>query len=291
MRVGIGLPVVAPDVVLEWAKHVDEGGFSTVTMSDRLAYETPDPMIALAAVAGATSRVGIRTQVLLAALRDPVLLAKQAATLDRLSGGRFSLGIGLGDREADYRAAGVPLSIRGRRLDENVGRMVDSWRLANTDPAERDGHPSCVRTSSPGGPEMLFGGFSDAAVRRVARFGDGYMSAMVPELSGYIFQEVRNAWKLAERDGAPKLVAQANVVVGPDSRVDETKALVTSYYSFLDDSDAPFTGAMVAQNMLTTPAQLRNAVKMCGDFGADEIVFVCWAADSDQVARIGEAVG
>ncbi len=287
MRVGIGLPVIAPDAVLQWARLIDEGDFSTVTISDRLAYETPDPLVALAGVAGATSRVGIRTQVLLAALRDPVLLAKQVATLDRLSRGRFSLGIGLGDRPADYGAAGVPLSVRGRRLDANVERMLELLRAANTG-AER---PSCVRTTSPTGPELLFGGFSDAAVARVARYGDGYMSAMVPELSGYIFEEVRKAWRQTGREGDPRMVAQANVVVGPDSLIEETKALVTSYYSFLDDSEAPFTGAMVAENMLTTPERLRTAVKMCGDFGADEIVFVCWASDPAQVARIGDALG
>src|SRR5262245_55400926 len=117
MKVGLGLPISEPATLLSWARRADAGPFTALGLLDRFVYDNPEPLVTLAAVAGATSRIRVQTEVLLAPLRDPVLLAKQAATLDRISGGRFTLGIGVGTREDDYQAAGVAFSRRGRRLD------------------------------------------------------------------------------------------------------------------------------------------------------------------------------
>lgn len=290
MKIGIGLPVLSPHAALDWARRIDEGPFDTVTVSDRLAYDTPEPLITLAAVAGATSRVQLRSQVLLAGLRDPVLAAKQIATLDRLSGGRLSVGIGLGDREDDYEAAGARMAERGRRLDANVERMRAVW-AAHADLAEEVPGRVGPRPSAPGGPPLLFGGFSDAAVQRVARWGDGYLSAMVPELSEGMFREVESAWKAAGREGRPALVAQANTAVGPKELVEGAKERIARYYSFLDDSEAPFTGAMVADYTLSTPERVRHVLDTCGAAGADEMVFLCWSPDPGQLDVIAEALG
>ncbi|MCC3653745.1 LLM class flavin-dependent oxidoreductase [Streptomyces sp. S07_1.15] len=290
MKIGIGLPVLSPHAALDWARRIDEGPFDTVTVSDRLAYDTPEPLITLAAVAGATSRVELRSQVLLAGLRDPVLAAKQIATLDRLSDGRLSVGIGLGDREDDYEAAGARMAERGRRLDANVERMRAVW-AAHTDLAEEVPGRVGPRPSAPGGPPLLFGGFSDAAVQRVARWGDGYLSAMVPELSEGMFREVESAWKAAGREGRPALVAQANTAVGPEELVEGAKERIARYYSFLDDSEAPFTGAMVADYTLSTPERVRHVLDTCGAAGADEMVFLCWSPDPGQLDVIAEALG
>jgi alkanesulfonate monooxygenase SsuD/methylene tetrahydromethanopterin reductase-like flavin-dependent oxidoreductase (luciferase family) len=80
-----------------------------------------------ATIAGAASRIRVQTEVLLAPLRDPVLLAKQSATLDRMSGGRFTLGLGIGGREDDHLAAGVDIRSRGRRLDGQMALMRRIW--------------------------------------------------------------------------------------------------------------------------------------------------------------------
>src|SRR6266404_5515491 len=124
MQIGIGLPATIPGVqgkhILDWAKKVDTGPFSSLSILDRLVYPNYEPLITLAAVAGVTQRVRLVTTVLLAPLRRPAILAKQAASLDALCGGRLTLGLGVGGREDDYRAVAVPFNRRGKYFDEQL---------------------------------------------------------------------------------------------------------------------------------------------------------------------------
>src|SRR3954470_20882230 len=103
MKIGIGLPnpILGADgrTIVEWARRADELGFSTLATIDRIAYPSYDSLLVLAAAAGATERIGLLTNVLLGPTRNPVLLAKEAASLDRLSGGRFTLGASVCARE------------------------------------------------------------------------------------------------------------------------------------------------------------------------------------------------
>src|SRR4051812_493187 len=127
MNVGLGLPISDPPVLLDWARRANAGPFSTLALLDRLVYDNPEPLVTLAALAGATDRIRVQTEVLLAPLREPALMAKQVATLDRLSGGRLTLGIGLGARRDDYKAARVEPRGRGARLDEIMRDMRRIW--------------------------------------------------------------------------------------------------------------------------------------------------------------------
>src|SRR3954466_15997940 len=102
MNVGLGLPVADPFSLFSWARRADAGPFSTLGLLDRLVYTNPEPLVALAALAGATSRIRVQTEGLPGPLRSTALLAKQTATLDRMSGGRFTLGIGVGGRADDH---------------------------------------------------------------------------------------------------------------------------------------------------------------------------------------------
>src|SRR5262249_42941217 len=103
MQIGIGLPANIPGIqgpqLIEWAKRADAGSFSSLGLIDRLVYDNYDPLIAFAAAAGATQRIRFTTSILLAPLHNAVLLAKQAASLDAISGGRLTLGLGVGSRE------------------------------------------------------------------------------------------------------------------------------------------------------------------------------------------------
>ncbi len=122
MKIGLGLPnsdksLASGRLLVEIARRADALGFSSLGTIGRVAYPTYEELIVLAAAAAATERIGLTTDILLAATRDPVLLAKQAATLDQVSGGRFVLGIGVGGREDDFVASGREFHRRGKQLD------------------------------------------------------------------------------------------------------------------------------------------------------------------------------
>jgi len=152
-----------------------------------------DPLVHLAYVAAVTQRLELGTGIVILPQRNPLVLAKQAASLDVLSGGRLLLGVGAGYLEPEMRAVGVPMSERGRRTDEYIDAMTALW----IDPApayqgqyvafrDVDAHP---RPARPGGPRIVVGGHSPAAFRRaVARghgwFGNGTLDDLPRHLAG-----------------------------------------------------------------------------------------------------------
>ena len=127
MKIGIGLPTTLPGVssglVLEWARKADAGPFTSLGIIDRLVYRNYEAMTTLAAVAAVTERVGLMTAVLLVPLRNPGVLAKQVATLDALSGGRLTLGMGVGVREEDFQVAPAVYKDRGKRFEQQLALM------------------------------------------------------------------------------------------------------------------------------------------------------------------------
>src|SRR5215211_2321638 len=132
MKVAIGLPNAVPgasgEQLTEWARRAEARGFSSLGTIDRIAYENYEPLTSLAAAAAVTERIGLATTVLLGPLRvNPVALAKQVASIHKISGGRMTLGIGLGGREDDYEVAGVGMRTRGRDLDVMLERIEEVW--------------------------------------------------------------------------------------------------------------------------------------------------------------------
>jgi alkanesulfonate monooxygenase SsuD/methylene tetrahydromethanopterin reductase-like flavin-dependent oxidoreductase (luciferase family) len=275
MHIGIGLPIDDPDVLLDWARRADAGPFRTLGLLDRLVWHNPEPLVALSVLAGATTRVRLQTEVLLAPLRATALLGAQAATLDRLSGGRFTLGLGIGGRPDDFAAAGVPVRGRGRRLDEQMVALRAQWSV--------DASPAVgPRPTRAGGPEVLFGAFAEPALARVARFGDGLLCAAPPAWAGRLFDTVERQWAEAERCGRPRMVGQLNVALGAEPVVDGARSAMTAYYAFTGDAER------MAAGMLSTPAAIRDALAAYRDLGADEVVLYCWAPDPAQVDRLAD---
>ncbi len=154
MEVAIGLPATIPGVereqLLEWARRADARGFSSLATLDRIVYPNYEPLIALAAAAAVTERIGLMTAILIAPYRaNAALVAKQAATLHHLSNGRLALGVAVGGREDDYTASGVDFHTRGessRRCSprgSESGRASRSVRPEASDRSRRTGARAC----------------------------------------------------------------------------------------------------------------------------------------------------
>src|ERR1700678_1151932 len=266
MNIGLGLPITDPTALLDWARRGDAGPFSTLGLRARLVSDTPEPLVTLAVLAGATTRIRLQTEVLLAPLRKPALLAKQAATLDRLSGGRLVLGLGVGSRADDHLATGTDIRTRGRRLDEQMALMRRLW---SGEPYDDHVGPIGPAPARPGGPEVLFGGFQPAALERVARWGDGFLAAAAPSWAGGLIDTVRAAWKDLGREGAPRIVAQVSTALGPPAVIDDARVAIGRYYEFSGHAEAMVAG------LLTTPGQIRAAIAQFEDLGVDEVMLYC----------------
>src|SRR5829696_8804415 len=177
MDIGIGLPATIPwtnaPLILEWAKRADSSPFSSLGILDRLVYPNYEPLITLAAAAAVTERVRLMTTVLMAPLRRAGELAKQAATIDALSGGRLTLGLGVGAREDDFEAAPASFHDRATRFEEQLDLMKRIW---SGEPVSDEVGLVGPRPAQAGGPELLIGGYSANPMRRVGRWANGFIS-------------------------------------------------------------------------------------------------------------------
>src|SRR4051794_13430464 len=172
MEISIGLPntLTHPGpLMIEWARRAEERGFISLGTIDRIVYPNYDTITSLAVAAGATSRIRLLSGILLTPLYPPVWLAKAAASLDAMSGGRLTLGLGVGGREDDFAAMGVPMNQRGRAMDRGLEVMQKVFAGAAL---PGDAFPVAAH----GSPRLLIGGSSDAAVRRTVQYGEGWIA-------------------------------------------------------------------------------------------------------------------
>jgi alkanesulfonate monooxygenase SsuD/methylene tetrahydromethanopterin reductase-like flavin-dependent oxidoreductase (luciferase family) len=272
MRVGVGLPNGVPGTdgatLLEWARRADGGPFTSVGVVDRVAYDSHEPLVTLAAAAAVTRRVRLVTMVVVAPLRATALLAKEAATVDSLSGGRLTLGVAVGARTEDYAAAGVGARGRGDRFDDQLGDLLDAW----------DGMPGSR-------PQLLVGGSADAAFARAARYADGYVhGGGPPRAFARAAERARAAWTDAERPGAPALWGQSYFALGEEVS-ERARAYMLDYYAFT----GPFA-EKIADGLLTTPQDVAQQIRGYGEEGCDELVLLPAVADPDQVERLAEVL-
>src|SRR5947209_12382045 len=137
MEVGIGLPNAVRGVdrpgIVEWARRAEQAGFSSLGAIDRIAYPNYESLIVLAAAGAVTERIELVTDILIAPLRsNTALLAKQAATIDSLSGGRLTLGLAVGGRPDDFELSGVEFQRRGQIFEQQLAEMTSIWRGEST---------------------------------------------------------------------------------------------------------------------------------------------------------------
>ncbi len=284
MKIGIGLPAAIPgvggDLILDWARRADESSFSSLGLIDRVVYPNYEPMVTLAAAAAVTVRVRLMTMVLLAPLRTTGVLAKQAASLDALSGGRFTLGLGIGRRPDDFQAAPGQLKGRGKRFEEQLALMKRIWAGEPVGEGVGPVGPPPVRR---GGPELLIGGTAPEAVARVGRWADGYVaSGTDAEQVRGLYRIAQESWAAEGRSGAPRLVGGAYFALGPGA-AERGAETVRDYYRFMGPAADQMTGAA-----LSFPEAVRGALQALSEIGMDELVLWPSVPELDQVARLAE---
>lgn len=189
-----------------WVDLCEQGGVDSIWQSDRLISRTPilECMTALAAVAGRTRRIKFGVNVVAVAMRDPVLLAKQCATIDVLSEGRMLPGFGIGSpRGAEWDAMHLDPTTRGRRTDEAleiISRLWKGERLTYAGKHFRLTSASIAPLPVQADLPMWIGGSSDAAVRRTAQFGTGWQAGSeTPETVGRVIAAIKEAAAKAGR--------------------------------------------------------------------------------------------
>jgi alkanesulfonate monooxygenase SsuD/methylene tetrahydromethanopterin reductase-like flavin-dependent oxidoreductase (luciferase family) len=238
MRLGIGLPnTMATEVdrtlMLDWARLADEAGFEVLGTIDKPNYDSWDPLTTLAGVAGVTDRIRLATTIVQLPNRNEVLVAKQAAVVDQLSGGRLTLGVAQGGREDDYEVFGASFRGRSDAFERKVERIREIW--AN---ARRSDHDTGVVGPAPvqdPGPPIWIGAGQPKAVERAARVGDGFLFGTAgPQPMAERAPAIREQFAANGKPDA-EIAGLAYVGVGDDAQaaLDEAAHHVIRYYGHL----------------------------------------------------------
>ncbi|ACZ87067.1 LLM class flavin-dependent oxidoreductase [Streptosporangium roseum] len=283
MDIGVCLPTTIPGAdgsqLIEFARRADRLGFHSLTVVDRVVYDNYDGIVALSAAAAVTERIKLVTAILLAAYRpSAVELAKQLASLDRLSGGRLILGVSAGMRQDDYVATGADYGTRGRRLDAMIEEIREVWK--GEGPV-----PGVGPRPTNGDIPIWAGGHSPAGLRRAAKYGIGWISpGGPPHKYPELVTKIKELWAEEGRTGSPRMGANCYVSLGPDGKEQATEHML-SYYSYM--------GTMaqhLAAGAVTDEGRLRDVVDGYAANGCDELLLLSCTADPDHLDRIADVV-
>jgi alkanesulfonate monooxygenase SsuD/methylene tetrahydromethanopterin reductase-like flavin-dependent oxidoreductase (luciferase family) len=285
MRIGIGLPNPVLDVpgqlLVAWARRAEDRGFSSLATIDRVAYPSYDSLTALTAAAAVTERIGLLTNVLLEPAYNPVLLARVTASIDQVSEGRLTLGLGVGARPDDFQAVGQSFADRGKRFDADLELLHQAWAGEPVAGSPFPVGPPTTRGRIP----LLIGGRPELAMPRAVRWGAGFtIGGAPPEMAAGIIQGFRAAWEPAGGDGQPRIVVLSYYSLG-EEHTEESLRNMRSYYGFVGDWVEG-----IAMGAPRTPAAVRERAAAFEELGIDELIFDPTVADLDQVDRLADVL-
>jgi alkanesulfonate monooxygenase SsuD/methylene tetrahydromethanopterin reductase-like flavin-dependent oxidoreductase (luciferase family) len=287
------MPVMEPDldatVLRNWARAIDEGPFSSLCWGERIAFENPDSLTLLGALAAWTDRVRLVTTVIVPQLHDPTMLAKALATGDVLCRGRLTVGIGVGGRHEDYHAVGADLDTQTMRgMAERVAVMKRVWAGEKLTDSVLPVGPAPVQA---GGPPLLIGSIGPKTIRSAAAWADGVAGAALDldvVEQNELFDVARAAWAGA---GQPKPHLATSFWFAFGSHQQARAQILRHLRRYMNwippeyvDAMAPTTGWAGSEDELVA------VLRKFEEIGTDEIQLIPTSSDLDQLRRAADVV-
>ncbi len=287
------MPVMEPDldatVLQNWACAIDEGPFSSLCWGERIAFDNPDSLTLLGALAAWTDRVRLTTTVIVPQLHDPVMLAKALATGDMLCGGRLTVGIGVGGRHEDYHAVGAdPKAQTMRGMAERVAVMKRVWAGEKITESVRPVGPSPVQV---GGPPLLIGSIGPKTIRSAAAWADG-LAGITLDLDvakqNELFDVARAAWAQAGKP-KPHLATSFWFAFGSAEQAHaQVHRHLRRYMNWIPaeyvDAMAPTTGWAGSEG------ELLEVLRKFEEIGTDEVQLIPTSSDPEQLQRAADVI-
>lgn len=283
MNIGMTLPVMerdlSRDILLDWIRRIDHGPWSSIAMGERIVFHNPEFITLLGGVAAATNKTEIIATISVATMHNPVLLAKQIATLDMLSEGRFTLGVGVGGREEDYLAIGADYSKRRwANVEDNINTMKSIWA------GEHNLHIGPKPFTSRG-PQILAGALGPKALEISSTFADG--------IAGFSFNadinEIKESFDLTKKffKPNPRLMTSFWFAIEPNGRV-QLKSHLQSYLAWMGDEIAEMLSD--SAGFCGSVSELKGFLEQISNIGASDILLVPTSKDIKQLKMLEEII-
>lgn len=294
MRIGMTIPFMEPgwdrESMKSWAQEIDRGPWASVAMGERITFVNPEFMTSLAATAAWTERVELISTISVLTMHNPVLMAKQFSTIDVISNGRLTVGIGTGGRREDYESIGADwANHRMAKLEENAQIMRRVWQGDATvlPKAKRRVEPLPVQS---GGPKILVGAIGPKSITAAAGYADGLSGfSMLPSVSDIrqSFEQFTVAWQAAGRSGKPRLIASFWYGIDKKGKEQMMKHL-ERYMNFMPEEiarqlipHAGFSGSI---------ADLQDFLAEIKQLGADDVILAPTTTNIDEIKRIAKSI-
>lgn len=285
------VPQIQPGFVPAMAKKCEEIELDSFWSIDRIAYDNLEPLTLLATAAAVTKKIRLGTSVLLPAVRHPAIVAKTVASLDFLSGGRVTMGIGFGSRPNDFSAVGLPFEGRGSRAEEAIKLIRRLWTEENVTHQGRFFQVTNLtigpRPIQSPHPPIWMGGSADTALKRTARLATGYIcsSSAIQEFHS-VWEKIEGFAKAAGRNAAEIEKACLTFMVIDDNKakaIEACEAYVKRYYG---------TVRMDVEKLLLVGSAEACAERIRATFakGLQTLIIGVALADLKQVDLFGEKV-
>jgi alkanesulfonate monooxygenase SsuD/methylene tetrahydromethanopterin reductase-like flavin-dependent oxidoreductase (luciferase family) len=286
MDIGLCLPYTQPDLdrdrLIRWCRHVEESGLASISCGERIIGPSVDMGAALAAAAAVTERVQIIPSLYVLPMHSAVWAAKNAATLDVISGGRVTVVVGVGGRPQDYRCMERPMEKTHIRMDSQVETMRRVW---SGDPPFEDGVPVGPQPVQEGGPAVIAGVMGPKATARAAQWADGVYSwsghGDGEELREQL-DRVKSAWEGAGRGQAPRHLAGFWYSLSNDA----PQRLHNYVYKYMEFAGPEIATFMADQQTLSNAGAVRRALDAYEEIGVEECLLNPATADLREIDEL-----